>query len=147
MTRCPNIRSADARFSYTCPCDSCAAWRDAVGQGACWRPILSPCPNVERGAAFARRCPCQLCSTRRSEHSRLAHMARDTEPDELVVEFLVAGTAIRATRVERQAAVAELTRRGWTARRIADRLRITQRSVERLRSREAAEHGALRGAA
>lgn len=60
---------------------------------------------------------------------------RQAEVDEMAVERLVAGDPPETTtRAERAAAVAVLVARGLTNVRVAERLGITTRTVERLRS-------------
>jgi DNA-binding CsgD family transcriptional regulator len=54
----------------------------------------------------------------------------------MAVERLLAGMPVNSTRAERQAAVAALTARQKTAAEIAERLRVSQRTVVRLRARE-----------
>lgn len=57
--------------------------------------------------------------------------------DEIAVDRLIAGTRVRSTRAERQAAVAYLTRHGMSAREIARRTGMSSRTVQRLRGRVA----------
>jgi DNA-binding NarL/FixJ family response regulator len=57
------------------------------------------------------------------------------EPDEMAIERLVAGIPVRARPVERQAAVAYLTRQRLSAAQIARRIGCTKRTVERHRQR------------
>lgn len=84
-------------------------------------------PNHE---VAAHHRPCLQCKTRCNPEADI---------DDLAVEHLVAGSLVgRTTRAERQAAVAALTARGLSARVIAMRLRVTSRTVVRLRSRVAA---------
>jgi DNA-binding NarL/FixJ family response regulator len=55
--------------------------------------------------------------------------------DEVAVERAAKGERIRLTPAERQAAVAHLTRWGYSAAEIAERLGVTARTVERIRAR------------
>lgn len=65
----------------------------------------------------------------------VAYRARQDEVDEVAVLRAVMGEPPAVmTRGERVAAIAQLARRGYSDRAIADRIGITTRSVTRLRS-------------
>lgn len=67
---------------------------------------------------------------------RAAQTARQAGLDAIAVERLVMGRPPAvSTRAERQRAVAILTRRGLSARRIAETIGVSQRTVVRLRGR------------
>jgi DNA-binding NarL/FixJ family response regulator len=55
--------------------------------------------------------------------------------DDVAVDRLISGSRVRTTRAERQAAVTYLTGHGLSARQIANRTRMSARTVQRLRSR------------
>jgi DNA-binding NarL/FixJ family response regulator len=94
------------------------------------RPILIDWPNKITVAA-TRRCVSCANSTRNTNRHQ-------PEPDTLVVEFLIAGTKVKANPAERYAAVAYLSARRLTIKAIADRLHCTTRTVERHRKKLAA---------
>lgn len=52
------------------------------------------------------------------------------------VDEVLTGSPVKSTRAERQVATAILTRKGLSARLIAERLCITERTVHRLRTRD-----------
>lgn len=62
-------------------------------------------------------------------------IARLDEVDDVVVWRLTHGDRLDSTPGEKRAAVAELTRRGMSARAIAERIGIAERSVVRARAR------------
>jgi len=94
------------------------------------RPILIDWPNKITVAANRR---CVSCANSKRNINR-----HQPEPDALVVEFLIAGTKVKANAAERMAAVAFLTDRKLTASAIATRLHCTRRTVERHRAKLAA---------
>lgn len=93
--------------------------------------------------------PCGECGREREVYAESAHRAdrcpscahrdanirRQSDIDVIAVERLLMRSPVRSTRAERQAAVTYLTRNGLTARQIAERARISERTVVRLRSR------------
>jgi len=86
-------------------------------------------------AAAAARC-CWSCGYSRA---RSHNNQWQTEVDDMAVVRLLAGTPPRrTTRAERQAAVRILTQKRLTAEQIAAQLRISSRTVVRLRTRTAA---------
>lgn len=102
----------------------------------------------------SRMVPCMVCGTARQltryydpspRCLRCALVARSEEMrdrhsqvDEMAVERLLSGSMVQATRAERQAAITYLTGHGLSAREIAERIRVSSRTVQRLRSRAAA---------
>jgi DNA-binding NarL/FixJ family response regulator len=58
----------------------------------------------------------------------------DAEIDEVAVQRALHGDPVRLNRFERRAAVEVLTKRGLSARKIAERLRVTERAVQRHRT-------------
>lgn len=70
-----------------------------------------------------------------------------SRPDPTVVEELVAGRrrAADATKAEREAAVAKLTKRGHSEAEIAWLLRVAPRTVGRIRGRLRAQQAVPRG--
>lgn len=94
------------------------------------RPILADHPSTARAAANRT---CQSCANSYRNLNR-----HRPEPDDIVVEFLIAGTVVKANAAERMAAVAFLTDRKLTASAIAARLHCTRRTVERHRVKLAA---------
>jgi DNA-directed RNA polymerase specialized sigma24 family protein len=84
---------------------------------------------------FARR-RCRACTLKPTTPPQVGA----GEPDEMAVERLVSGSPVQSYPADRKAAVEYLTARGLTARQIADRLRVSDRTVTRWRRslREAA---------
>ena len=94
------------------------------------RYTLIPCRVCGQPATWAGRC--RSCASREAATQRNAWM------DEMAVERLLAAQPIHATRAERQAAIAYLTGKRMSARVIAARLKVSERTVVRLRNRSAA---------
>jgi hypothetical protein len=94
------------------------------------RPIRAEHPNTARTAAKRQCSPCANSLRNTNRHK--------PEPDTLIVEFLIAGTMVKANAAERMAAVAYLTDRRLSATAIANRLHCTTRTVERHRAKLAA---------
>lgn len=95
------------------------------------------CDCLQCGAEYYARGLCHSCYNRAYKTGALPP-ARD-EPDDAAVWRLVECQPVYAERVDRIEAVQELTRRGYSAREIAARLRCTPRTVQRYRN---AVHGA-----
>ena len=89
-----------------------------------------PCSMCGQPATWVGRC--------RSCASQIAATQRNSWLDEMAVERLLAAQPVQATRAERQAAVTYLTGKRMSARLIAERLRLSERTVVRLRNRGAA---------
>lgn len=138
------------------PCPVCGADRWVTNQpSAIARTGAVQCWACYRTSIAAEQkttwmVPCVVCGVERAIYGfardRVAAEERACSPtcwqadqDEMAVERLLAGhPPVRTTRAERQAAVAHLTRRGTPTMVIAERLRVTRRTVERLRARCAA---------
>jgi len=97
------------------------------------RAILTK-PNIHVWAAWRRLCKaCSIQTTRGNITSSHQH-----EVDEVAVQRLISGQPpAHTTRAERQLAVRQLLTHRMTNRAIAERLHVTQRTVERLRARAA----------
>ena len=106
--------------------------RRAFGQHKCQhmkpRPAMA-CRGCGRLTWVGR---CRSCANRDNAERRNAWL------DEMAVQRLLAAQPVRATRAERQAAVTYLTGKRMSARLIAERLRLSERTVVRLRNRVAA---------
>jgi DNA-binding NarL/FixJ family response regulator len=94
-----------------------------------------PCPSC--GRLRVLRCSGRWEQERARERLCMgcAGTARREFVDEMAVERLLSGSPVRANAVERRIAVVYLTRHGLSARQVAERLRVTQRTVVRLRAR------------
>lgn len=101
------------------PCKSCSAYARWAG-----REKLETTPTRPSGEAW-HRANIALC--RRFEIDEFA-------TDWAVVDRLCKGGRVRSTHAERVAAVARLTAVGLSANQIVQRMGITKRSVERMRS-------------
>ena len=88
-------------------------------------PVV-PCRSC---GGWSRSGHCRSCAGR--EHTTRLHAWLD----EMAVQRLLASQPVRATRAERQAAVTYLTGKRMSARLIAERLRLSERTVVRLRNR------------
>lgn len=112
--------------------------------------MMIPCPlchiprqirsRSEFGVAKGRRCrDCWNSSQEAAESGRCRRaeqLLACAEVDPIAVERMVSGRPPAfTTRAERQEAVTVLTNRGWGAKRIADQIGVTERTVERLRAR------------
>lgn len=104
------------------PCRECGAVRWVNGPVAAARTAKGLCRPCYR-AQYLRE---------------IARPAVD-QVDEMAVQALLSGRPVRTTRPERQVAVTYLTDRRESAARIAERLRISQRTVTRLRRRQRQE--------
>ena len=91
-------------------------------------PVV-PCRSC---GGWSRTGRCRSCSGR----ERTARL--NAWVDEMAVQRLLASQPVRATRAERQAAVTYLTDKRMSARVIAERLKVSERTVVRLRNRGAA---------
>ena len=97
---------------------------------------MIPCPVCARPMPARRNghkaiCCSSLCHNRSNGERRRAD---NSYVDEMAVVRLVNGWDVEATRGERVAAVAILTRRGRSASWIAESLHITERSIYRYRA-------------
>lgn len=91
--------------------------------------------RCERDLRAARARPCLKCSALHRAKNRGPSRKRDVIVDEIVVLRLVQGRRPERTNgPERREAVKVLTQRGWSARRIAEHIQTTTRTVERLRA-------------
>lgn len=109
------------------------------------RPRPHPCMDCGATVTGARYVRCRPCGWRHFlvtqygtyRPQRMTPLCvQPDEVDEMVIERLIAGDPpAGATTAERQYAAEILTRRGLSARQIAERMGLSARTVVRLRSR------------
>ncbi len=99
------------------------------------------CLGVDGGHGYNQSCQCLTCATNRGIIALEARNTRDmnSEPDEYVVDAILAGQQMRTNRRERLTLTIHLTRRGLTNHQIARQLGCDPRSVERYRQQLRAE--------
>ena len=84
----------------------------------------------------ARNRPCKACWLRRITIHQVALSTE--EPDHAAVQRLLNGAPVKAGVADMQAAVKYLDSHGMSARQIAERLRVSERTVVRMRARNRA---------
>lgn len=92
------------------------------------------CPDCGKKLTSSHSSRCQACWD--AIRPRAGHVStpKGWEVDEMAVERLMWGYPVNANPSERRLATKELERYGLTAVQIAERLRVTPRSVERYRA-------------
>lgn len=96
------------------------------------------CEAKKHGTTYAYkvyRCRCpEIVQYMRDLNTLRREMAPPRVPDEMAIARALDGYRVRLTWKERRIVVAEMTRRGMTARAIAEQLGVTARTVARHRT-------------
>ncbi len=104
----------------------------------CTATVHNPTPWTYKH--YRCRCPETVAAMRRAWHrtqvrgqSHRLNRSRDPHIDEIAVERVMRGDWVPLTPAERREVALRLTAQGWPAGRIAQQLRVAQRSVVRYR--------------
>lgn len=111
-----------------------AAWHGTV---SAYRRARCRCPEVVATIQQYRAVENARNRARRRGQYVPRPQSRDPHVDEIAVERAMAGDEVALTIRERAVAVQRLSQLGLSSRQIADRLRLSDRTVQRYRARAA----------